>query len=110
MKSKIIYPDNYSLSARRVGRSGNFTVIYSETFRSKRYLERTAKAVRVMSPHLRVTVHGTVITVRATLALRELANMMIGEFLPKSSIGELSIAKLYEYTLFLSAKLALATH
>ena len=107
---KIIYPTAIEISMRPLGkRSRNYAFSYWEGFSASRkhetLAERTITAMRsaMSSVGMRVTICrddriGFVgILVTGTLSRGEIGNMLIGEFLPWSSVAEkLTLKRMFE--------------
>lgn len=99
MFNKLVQPDSYELAAFPKGRD-RFFVFYSETFRNRRVVENTYKALRrvpeMLVPGAKLSRRSNRISMTFHVTRKELADMMVSEFMATSSLGETTLGTLYQ--------------
>jgi len=100
---KLIYPDDIELEMyRKGGRKELFHVRYREAYRNRKNIKQVIEhTVRLYDPtahqlDLKVTSGDNWIELIGTLNREQIANFVVGEFMPVSSLGELRMKRIFE--------------
>lgn len=102
--SKFIYPETVTLEVRPAKKKGLLRVYYREAF--PQHPELVKQTVRVMREiahalprGLRIKSGKTWLVLHGTVTRETIGDMMVGEFMPWSSLGSVPLRRLFESAL-----------